>query len=222
MKLIRYDCFEIEYDEKDQDDIAFVVLELQKEYKDIMNFFDLDHFDKKIQIKFWNNIEEYRTFFNERLKKYHQKVQSWEVGRSTNNEKEDRIDLLNLNERKKCQGHQQDTIEDLAKVLLHEFTHTCHFAYNGKKETMTWYAEALATNLSHQFDTLEFDSSLDEIKKGTAYYNNYYCMGKYLIDHCDKSYILELAKNKKLLEQDTDNIYQETLKYVENQNRKQK
>lgn len=39
-------------------------------------------------------------------------------------------------------------------------------------------------------------------------------MGKYLIDNCDKNYILELAKNKELLEKDTANIYDQVSNYA--------
>ena len=79
---------------------------------------------------------------------------------------------------------------------------------------MTWFSEALATNLSNQYENLYFNCSLNDILDGKANYINYYSMGKYLIDNCDKNYILELAKNKELLERDTANIYDQTLSYV--------
>lgn len=214
MKKINFDYFEIEYSDKDTDYIHLIIQELKSKYLDIMKFFNLEKLDRKVSIKFWNNLIEYRTFFNNKMKKYNRTVQEWEVGRSTNNSKECRIDLLCLDERKKCQGHQNDNINNLIKVTIHEFVHTCHFAYNGNNNSMIWFAEALATNLSDQYENLYFDCSLEDILQGKTNYINYYTMGRYLIDNFSKDYILELAKNKELLEKDTINIYYQTLEYV--------
>lgn len=43
-------------------------------------------------------------------------------------------------------------------------------------------------------------------------YGNYYLLGKYLLENYDKSQVLELAKNKDLLEKSTEDIYNNTLK----------
>ena len=39
-------------------------------------------------------------------------------------------------------------------------------------------------------------------------------MGKYLLDNYDKNYILELSKNKDLLEKETEKIFIHTVEYV--------
>lgn len=213
-KTIDFDYFEIKYSDKDIEYIQLIIQELKVKYLDIMKFFNLEKLERKVLIKFWDNLDEYRNFFNERMKKYNRKVQAWEVGRSTNNSKECRIDLLCLDEIRKCQGHQNDTTESLIKLCLHEFVHTCHFAYNGNSESMTWFNEALATNLSNQYENPYFNCSLEDILNGKARYVNYYSMGRYLIDNCDKDYILELAKNKQLLENDTTTIYNQALQYI--------
>ena len=214
MKKITFTYFQFEYSEKDTEDIKLITKELKDKYLDIMHFFNLERLERKVFIKLWDNLNEYRNFFNERMKEYNKKVPEWEVGRSISNFEECRIDLLNLEETKKCRGHQNDTIDSLIKVCIHEFVHTCHYAYNGNKDSMTWFSEALATNLSNQYRNLYFNCSLNDILDGKANYINYYSMGKYLIDNCDKNYILELAKNKELLERDTANIYDQTLSYV--------
>lgn len=219
MQKINFNYFEIEYSNKDTPYINLIIEEFKNKYPSIMGFFNLKKFERKITIKFWNSLEEYRTFFNEKMKKYNKKVEKWEVGRSTNNSNECRIDLLCLEERKKCQGHQNDNIIDLTNVLIHEFVHTCHFTYNKNKDTMTWFAEALATNLANQYNYLSLNCSLADILNGHAHYLNYYSMGRYLIDNNDKDYILKLAKNKKLLEEDTPNIYNKTLAYIKEINK---
>lgn len=210
---ITFEYFDIEYTKKDEEYINLVIQSLKEKYIEIMDFFNLESLSRRIQIKLWDNLEEYRDFFNEKMKKYNRKVNDWEVARATNNQKECRIDLLCLSERKKCRSHDKDTIDHLVKVLLHEFTHICHFEYNHQQDSMPWFVEALATNLSNQYDTLDIDCSLKDILNGTAYYNNYYSMGKYLLDNYDKNHILELAKNKDLLERETEEIFEQAIEY---------
>ena len=214
MKKITFVYFEIEYSKKDTEEIQLIANKLKDKYLDIMHFFNLERLERKVFIKLWGNLNEYRNFFNERMKEYNKKVPEWEVGRSISNFEECRIDLLNLEETKKCRGHQNDTIDSLIKVCIHEFVHTCHYTYNGNKDSMTWFSEALATNLSNQYENLYFNCSLNDILDGKANYINYYSMGKYLIDNCDKNYILELAKNKELLEKDTADIYDQVSNYA--------
>ena len=214
MKKITFVYFEIEYSKKDTEEIQLIANKLKDKYLDIMHFFNLERLERKVFIKLWDNLNEYRNFFNERMKEYNKKVPEWEVGRSISNFEECRIDLLNLEETKKCRGHQNDTIDSLIKVCIHEFVHTCHYTYNGNEDSMTWFSEALATNLSNQYENLYFNCSLNDILDGKANYINYYSMGKYLIDNCDKNYILELAKNKELLEKDTADIYDQVSNYA--------
>ncbi len=213
-KKIIFKNFEIKYTDKDEKYIQLIIQKLKNNYLNIINFFNLEKIDTTILIKFWDNLMDYRNFFNEKMKKQNKTVAEWEVARSTNNSKEHRIELLCLEESRKCRGHHNDTVETLIKVSIHEFVHTCHFIYNENKDSMTWFAEALATNLSNQYEELCFDCSLDDILNGKANYINYYSMGRYLIDNCDKEYILELAKNIELLKNETTNIYYQTLEYV--------
>lgn len=210
-KSMTFDYFEINYSDKDKEYIQLVVQELKDKYLNIMRFFNLEKLERKISIKFWSNLDEYRKFFG---KKYNKKINEWETARSTNNSNECRIDLLCLEQRRKCKGHDKDTLRNLINVCIHEFVHTCHFAYNGNSPSMIWFSGALATSLSNQYDYLCFDCTLEDIISGKAKYINYYTMGRYLIDNCDKDYILKLARDKKLLESDTYNIYNETIDYI--------
>lgn len=217
---VTLDYFDIEYTKKDEKYIDLVIEELKEKNIEIMSFFNLEKLSRKIQIKFWSSLKEYRDFFNKRMEKYNKKVNDWEVGRATNNQKECRIDLLCLSERKKCKGHAEDTIDNLLKVTIHEFTHICHFEYSNRLPSMTWFLEALATNLSNQYDNLDINCSLEDILEGKAHYSNYYAMGKYLLDNYDRSYILELAKNKDLLESETEKIFIHAVEYSKTNQKK--
>ncbi|MDD7151219.1 MAG: hypothetical protein PUH43_04725, partial [Clostridium sp.] len=47
-------------------------------------------------------------------------------------------------------------------------------------------------------------------------YINYYTIGKYLFDTYDRKYILELLRDKKLLEEQTPIIYEKAKLYIRN------
>ena len=180
-----------------------------------MNFFNLKQINKPVVIKFWDDIEVYRIHFNELMKPYNMTVSPWEIGRSTNNKKTNRIDLLCLEERRKSYSHQNDDIDSMIKVVIHEFVHTCHYFYNNNMDEIIWLTEAFATNLSNQYtkEEVTFDCSLEDILNSKVFYYNYYAMGKYLIDNCDREYILRLAKDNEFLKKETPSIYYQTKKY---------
>ena len=216
-----FDMFEIEYTESDLEYIDDLIKYFKNNYKNIMNFFHLKEFSKKVKIKFWDSKEEYRDYFNKLYKEkgYNNTVPEWEVARSFPEECP-KIFLMSYKERVKCRGHSKDTLDDLFKVIVHEFVHTCQFEYNHHTESLTWFLEALATNLSCQYEEhpLTLNVDLERIINGQVSYINYRTMGKYLLDNYPKEYILELAKNKELLLKDTKKIYEETLEYIK-QNR---
>lgn len=209
----KFGVFEIEYTTDDFAYIDKLVEELEDKYLNIMEFFNLQRLEHTVNIKIWNNLEEYRNYFS---KKINRKIPNWEVARATINKNESRIDLLSLKERVKCEGHQEDNLDNLLKVIIHEFVHICHITYNNYRCSMVWFGEGLATNLSNQFTKSEINCSLDDILNGKAQYINYYSMVKYLLDNFSKDYILGLAKDKALLEKETKDIYYKTIEYIKN------
>ena len=175
-----------------------------------MDFFDINKLDHIVTIKIWNNLEKYRDYFS----KMNKIIPDWEVARATINKNEYCIDLMSLKERIKCKGHENDNLENLLKVIIHEFVHMCHITFNDYNATMIWFGEGLATNLSNQFKKMEINCPLDDVIQGKAKYINYYSMVKYLLDSFGKDYILMLSKNKKLLENITNDIYYKTIDYI--------
>ena len=206
----RFCIFEIEYTESDSEYIDFLISEIQDKYLGIMDFFDISKLNHIVTIKIWNNLEKYRDYFS----KMNKSIPNWEVARATINKNEARIDLMCLKERMKCEGHQNDKLDNLLKVIVHEFVHICHMTFNDYNATMIWFGEGLATNLSNQFKRMEINCSLEDIIYGNAKYINYYSMVKYLLDNYSKEYILMLSKNKKLLENITNDIYYKTIEYI--------
>lgn len=92
-------------------------------------------------------------------------MKDWEVDRAITTKNDSQIHILSYKERIKRKGHDKDTIEDLIKVLPHEFVHTCHLQFKNYKPTLTWINEALATILSNQYDNEKpvLDCTLDEL-----------------------------------------------------------
>lgn len=209
----RFCIFEIEYTKSSNEYINVLIKELEEKYLSIMKFFNLQKLEHLVYIKIWDNLKDYRDYF---FKKNNKEIPNWEVARATINKNESRIDLLCLSERIKCVGHQEDNLDSLLKVIVHEFVHICHMTFNNYNDTMIWLGEGLATNLSNQFTKMEINCSLKDIIEGNAKYINYYSMVKYLLDNYSKNYILTLSKNKNLLESITNNVYYKTLEYIKN------
>lgn len=210
---IEFHDFELEYTNEDKEYIDNVIQTLNEKSKEIIKFFELKNLRRKVKIKFWDDVEEYRDFFNESMKKINKTIPDWEVGRAVNNMEECRIDILSLAEARKCRGHTNDSIENLIQIIVHEFVHICNFEYNNHMPSMSWFTEALATNLAGQNNCGKLTCTLQEIMAETpTNYGNYYLLGKYLLENYDKSQVLELAKNKDLLEKSTEDIYNNALK----------
>ena len=211
--------FTIEYSD---DDLKYIDELLQRflySQDKIMNFFNLKNLDRKVQIKIWNNVTEYEKYINSEMKRIfnvENTMEDWEVGRAITTKTESQIHILSYQERIKRKGHQYDKIDDLIKVVQHEFVHTCHEQFKNYKNTLTWFNEALATILSNQYDDITpvLDCTLDELLNGKVNYVRYNTLGKYLFENYDKKYILELAKNNELLKQKTPIIFEEAKEWI--------
>ena len=209
--------FEIHYTNKDSDYIKDVINGLEDKYREIMNFFGIRHFKKKLIINIWDSCDKYREYYNKKMKPYNKEVGDWEVGRSIYNKDEFRIDVIGVEEARKCKGHDNYSLDNFIKVIIHEFVHSCHFQYRGNNDVITWIAEALATNLSNQYDNLPIylDVSFDDIMNKQVNYCNYYAMGNYLLNACSCEYVLKLAKDDEFLKKESRKVYDDTLLYLE-------
>ncbi len=94
---------------------------------------------------------------------YKKQIPDWIFGFALSNE----VQTLSLSEYRKTKNHENATIIDLQKLIIHEFTHAAHNKIHNNC-VMIWLTEGLATTLAHQYDDkkLKFDATLDEIKMG--------------------------------------------------------
>jgi len=86
-----------------------------------------------------------------------------------------------------------------------------------------WFLEAIATSLSNQYNTqnLVLNCSLEELLQGKVKYNQYFVIGIYLLNSKGKDYILELSKNPKKLEDETEIILNEAKNFIKKWNNNQ-
>lgn len=139
--MLKYenDFYILEYKEENEE-INEVIESLNNNYEKILRFFIITKIHKKVRISTWYSLEDFRAYFH----KLGYKLSLFTVGISSTASNESRIDYVILNERKKGKNHENDTIENLKKMMVHEFVHACHRIYNrGKINTLIYIAEVL-------------------------------------------------------------------------------
>jgi hypothetical protein len=213
--------FEIEYNKCDLEYIDEVIFSMIKRGEEVMDFFKLDSLDNKVKIKFFDDILEYREYVYKKILKENGVVKDWEIGRAGNTKEESYIIMLSYGERLKAKGHENDKIQDMEDLIIHEFVHTCHIQFKNYQNSLNWYSEALATVLAKQYSNqLKFDCTLEDLIMTKTNYISYYTIGTYIFDNYDNDYVLKLAKEPKFLESETKRLYNETKDWY--QKRKQK
>lgn len=141
----------IQYTNNDLDYINLLIDKLNKISEEIINFFNIKQFGNKIYVVLNDSLDTFQ-------KKYIQAgyyleadgvVPKWSCGFA----KGSIVETLCLKEYKKTKSHENDTVDDLLYLILHEFTHSCHNKVN--KNTVlkyAWLSKGLATTISHQYD----------------------------------------------------------------------
>ena len=139
------DCYEIEYDSQNEGLVQDVAEALNQNLACVMAFLELEKLDKKIPVKIHPTLESWRDFIITHGGRY----QDWVVGWVPH----DTIHVLAYDQYARIQSHQNDTLEDFQKVIIHESVHFCHsqictnrLAFNSN----FFFREGLATYLAEQ------------------------------------------------------------------------
>lgn len=214
-----FDSFTIEYTSDDLTYIDDLIQQFLAFESKIMDFFNLNALDRKVQIKIWNDVKEYEKYIKSEIKRILDisiEIQEWEAGRTIATKNESQIHFLSYKERLKRKGHSEDTLDSIMKVIIHEFVHICHSQYKQYQSTLTWFNEALATVLAGQYrdKKLMLDCTLEELLNRKVNYIRYYTLGKYMFETYKKDDILKLASNNALLKQITPTILEEAKKWL--------
>lgn len=199
---------EIEYTNKDVSYIEELIEYINNSSQEIIDFFSISSFGEKVKIKIWDDLTNFRNHCSHC--KNNEKVPLWLCGLSYSRDKINYIDVLTLEEYKKTDKHENNTLNDLKLLIMHEFVHACH-KKNSKEYTYIWLAEGLATTLSHQYDNFigNFDATLENLINGGCHYGNYYIMFNFVLDRYGKDFIIELIQDFKKLEIMTPILYKE-------------
>lgn len=193
----------LEYSEDDSIYIDDLCDYIDRNSDEIIDFFEIKNFGEKVNVKLWDNVEEFRKNYKKTFKR---DAKKWICGFAISNT----INTLSLKEYKKTYSHENSNLEDLKKLVMHEFTHSAHGKV-GNTKNMKWLTEGLATTLSHQWDNSEkkFDISLEQLLNDTISYVYYYTMFSYILEEYGKNYILKLIKNLNYLNEETPRLYEE-------------
>ncbi len=200
----------INYSKDDELFIKEYINYLEQVSKEIIDFFGIVSMEKKIQINIWNDLENFRNYYQYKSKE--EFVAEWVCGFSNNG----KVEVLSIEEYKKTKGHEKMSNINLAHLILHEFVHACHNSIV-KEMSYIWLNEGLATTLSHQCDNhiMKFDATFEDVKGGAKAYYNYHTMFSYVLDNYGRDYILELIHNRTLMENETPRLYDEVKAYVD-------
>lgn len=221
MKIELQNNIIINYTENDLEYIENLINQLKIQSQKIISFFSLKQLKKPTYIYFYNNLDTFREKAISRNSTRH--VPTWLCGWASTKPTKYEIHVLSYNEYIKTTSHENDTIEDIISLVLHEFTHNCYDAYrtqNQSRKTLMWLDEGLATILSDQKNDLKLTCNINDlIKQNQVAYHNYYTLTNYLLNTYDKDYILSLIRSYKLLKKETPNIYNNTIKWLSTQNK---
>lgn len=207
----------IEYSDKDLPYIDDLFEYIEQACDEIISFFGINEFGEKVSIKLWDSLDAFREYYEKQgyFLDENGLTPKWVCGFANGNT----VHTLSLNEYKKTLGHENNTLQDLKYLVMHEFTHSCHAKLNGNKECYAWLGEGLATTITHQYENADriFNITLEEAINGCRDYRNHHTMFCFAYETYGRDYILDLIKDDEMLKEDTPKLYEETVqKYGDN------
>ena len=196
--------FIIEYNENLKY-IPEIVEYLENRMNDIMCFFELNSFNKKIKIIVYNKLELYKEHI-EQFFEYHDYMCA-----DTN---DGNINILSLEAAHETKTHANMTLDEMKKVILHEFVHICQQEKEVEHilDDVIWFWEGLATNLGNpdEYEVVQFDDATNyDINEFFCASNNYpiaFTIGKYMLENYSHAEILDYIKFPSKLLNDSEQI----------------
>lgn len=196
--------FIIEYNENLKY-IPEIVEYLENRMNEIMSFFELNSFNKKIKIIVYNKLELYKEHI-EQFFEYHDYMCA-----DTN---DGNINILSLEAAHETKTHANMTLDEMKKVILHEFVHICQQEKEVEHilDDVIWFWEGLATNLGNpdEYEVVQFDDATNyDINEFFCASNNYpiaFTIGKYMLENYSHAEILDYIKFPSKLLNDSEQI----------------
>lgn len=204
----------IEYSDKDLDYIDDLCAYIEWSSDEIVTFLNIQTFGEKVHVKLWDNLESFRKCYKDTGYSLDKKgeVRKWVCGFAFGND----VHTLCLEAYRQTKTHENNTLQDLKYLIMHEFTHSCHTKLNPKK--YAWLGEGLATTITHQMENEDkiFNFTLNQAINGGPDYRNYHTMFSYVYKTYGRDYILNLINDYDLLKKVTPKLYEETFKLYGN------
>lgn len=177
---------------------------------EIMIKFGLSQLKDKKRIIIWNDRDNYKKHIEQyfEFKDY--------MCADTN---DGNINMLSLEETRKCEEHKYMTLKDMEQNICHEFVHSCQQELQQESigYDIVWFWEALATNMGNpeQFELIEI-ADISEINDFNNMNNNYpiaFTIGKYMLENIDMNKIIEYIKYPKILKNDEEIILDNAIEW---------
>lgn len=196
--------FIIEYNENLKY-IPEIVEYLENKMNEIMCFFELNSFNKKIKIIVYNRVELYKKHI-EQFFEYHDYMCA-----DTN---DGNINILSLEAAHETKTHANMTLDEMKKVILHEFVHICQQEKEVEHilDDVIWFWEGLATNLGNpdKYEVVQFNNVTNyDINEFLCAANNYpisFTIVNYMLENYSHTEILEYVKFPSKLVNDSEQI----------------
>lgn len=173
-----------------------VVLYFKDNHESVMQFFNKSSLNKPLVITIWDNKEEFKKEMS-RLSGI-EDIPDWSIGMANSkmDNKINRIDCLDLERIREISYHSDKTIDDMKKLVVHEFTHICCDEYTNYDENIPfWVQEGVAVYLSGQHDNAELTVPIDDIKNDNMVpYQNYRYIFNKVVDNYSKEEVLGLFR----------------------------
>lgn len=196
--------FIIEYD-KDINYIEDIILTLENNTYDILNFFELAQLSQKKRVIIFTDRGKYKKH----MLQYVNEFKDWMCADTYDGN----INLLEISEARKSKEHKDMNLDIFTKCILHEFVHLCQQELNSNSEGTGWFWEALATNLSGQdynlisLENCDFNRLQEDFNNTQNGYSYSFTLGKFMLENYSKDKLLEYIKNPNLLKNDANNIF---------------
>ncbi len=197
--------FVIEYPNKSDFDIETVSHEIDEACIPVLNFFGISGVDKKTKAKLWGSLDDFRNLYRVVFKR---DPGGWVCGFVYNGS----LQTLTLDEHRKTNSHENDTLSDLLKVIVHEFAHNVHSKYTNIKKLPKWVSEGIACCLANQYENREpnsFKATLEQLKYGGCSYVDNKLMMKHVLLNNNREYVWNILTSPEFSFSETEKIYNE-------------
>lgn len=199
----------LEYNDCDLDYINNLFVDLDLHCEEIVDTFKLDNFGEKANVKIFDELDKFRDYLKGIRKR---EIEDWVCGNTSMND----VQVLSLNELRKLKNRENNTYEDLLKLIVHEFVHTIqNKKYNNR--CALWISEGMACYFAGQHsDSKNVNCTVEELINGGCKYSNYKLLFEYAYNKYGMDYIEELIKDKEYAYGETKKLFDEVVNVRKN------